>query len=109
VRKRLFKEGRSGVALKEKGSLKLKYLRRANRVSTCPPIPLPVHCVGLCMLPGRSVIGFNYRKFAEIFAAQGAPVAYEKMFNQKTFDYFVWTPLGSRVNILINIFSFKFT
>jgi hypothetical protein len=46
-----------------------------------------------------------FRKFAEIFAAQGAPpvsltpVANEKIFNQKSFNYIVWTPLGSRVNI----------
>ncbi len=26
----------------------------------------------------------------------------EKIFNQKNFNYFVWTPLGSRVNININ-------
>ncbi len=47
-------------------------------------------------------------KFAEIFAAQGAPsvlltpVANGKIFNQKNFNYFVWTPLGSRVNIYID-------
>ncbi len=26
----------------------------------------------------------------------------EKIFNQKNFNYFVWTPLGSRVNIYVN-------
>ncbi len=31
----------------------------------------------------------------------------EKIFNQKSFHYFCWTPLGSRVIIQIN-FSFKF-
>jgi hypothetical protein len=34
----------------------------------------------------------------------------EKIFNQKNFNYFVWTPLGSRVNIYINFrlqFHFK--
>jgi hypothetical protein len=98
-KEKLFEEGHSGVALKEKGSLKLKYLRRANRVSTCPPIPLPVHCVGLCVLPGRSVIGYKYRKFAEIFGAQGAPVANGKMFDQKT-----WTPFSKRFNKLVNFF-----
>jgi hypothetical protein len=29
-----------------------------------------------------------------------------KIINQKSFKYFVWTPLGSRVNIKINFFSF---
>ncbi len=33
----------------------------------------------------------------------------EKIFNQKNFNYFVWTPLGSRVSIYIYIFAFKFT
>jgi hypothetical protein len=28
----------------------------------------------------------------------------EKIFNQKNFNYFVWTALGSRVNIYINFF-----
>ncbi len=37
-----------------------------------------------------------FRKFAEIFAAQGAN---GKIFNQKNCNNFVWTPLGSRVNI----------
>ncbi len=37
-----------------------------------------------------------FRKFAEIFAAQGWT------FKQKNFNNFVWTPLGSRVNIYIN-------
>jgi hypothetical protein len=32
----------------------------------------------------------------------------EKTFKQKNFNNFVWTPLGSRVNIYIN-FAFKFT
>jgi hypothetical protein len=41
-----------------------------------------------------------FRKFAEIFAAQGAPpVSLAKIFNQKSFNNIVWTPLGSRVNI----------
>ncbi len=34
----------------------------------------------------------------------------EKIFNEKKFNYFVWTPLGSRVNIYINFcrqFHFK--
>ncbi len=35
------------------------------------------------------------------------PVANRKIFNQKNFHYFFWTPLGSRVSILIN-FVFKF-
>ena len=44
-------------------------------------------------------------KFAEIFAAQGAPpvslttVANGKNLPSKKFNYFVWTPLGSRVNL----------
>jgi hypothetical protein len=39
----------------------------------------------------------------EIFAAQGVPpvlltpVANGKIFNQKNFKYFIWTPLGSKV------------
>ncbi len=55
-----------------------------------------------------------FLKFAEIIAAQGAPplsltpVAKGKIFNQKSFHYFVWTPLGSRVNIEININFLKF-
>jgi hypothetical protein len=42
-----------------------------------------------------------FRKFAEIFAAQGTPlvsltpVANEKIFKLKNFNYFVFTPLGS--------------
>jgi hypothetical protein len=32
--------------------------------------------------------------FFEIFAAQG-----EKIFNQKIFHYFAWTPLNNRVSI----------
>ncbi len=45
-----------------------------------------------------------FRKFLEIFAAQGARHQWqmEKIFNQKNFNYFVWTPLGSRVNIYLN-------
>jgi hypothetical protein len=38
----------------------------------------------------------------EIFAAQGAlPGRWqmEKIFNLKSFKYFVWTPLGSRDNL----------
>jgi hypothetical protein len=27
-----------------------------------------------------------------------------KIFNLKSFNYFVWTPFGSKVNILINFF-----
>jgi hypothetical protein len=33
----------------------------------------------------------------------------EKTFKQKNFNNFIWTPLGSRVNIYISIFAFKFT
>ncbi len=49
-----------------------------------------------------------FRKFAEIFAAQCLPLLsrhwwqMEKTFKQKNFNNFVWTPLGSRVNIYIN-------
>ncbi len=49
-----------------------------------------------------------FRKFVEIFAAQGAPpvsttrVANGKIFKQKNFNYFGWPPLGKRVNIYIN-------
>ncbi len=52
-----------------------------------------------------------FRKFAEIFTAQGANHRCqwhrwqrEKIFNQKSFHYFFWTPLGSRVSIQINFF-----
>jgi hypothetical protein len=45
-------------------------------------------------------------KFSEISAAQGAPPI-KKIFNQKSFKYFVWTPLGSRIN-KIYAFFFKF-
>jgi hypothetical protein len=45
--------------------------------------------------------------------AQGAPPVslrwkIEKSFNQKNFHNFVWTPVGSRVNIYLN-FAFKLT
>ncbi len=46
-----------------------------------------------------------FLKFAEIFAAQGAkrvsltPVAKEKIFNQKSFNYFFGTNLCSKINI----------
>jgi hypothetical protein len=48
---------------------------------------------------------FLLLKFAEIFAAQGAPPVslttgrwqIEEIFKQKSFAYFVWKPLGSRV------------
>jgi hypothetical protein len=46
-----------------------------------------------------------FQKFTEIFTAQGAPPGVvdrwqmEKIFNQKSFNYFIWTPLGSRVNL----------
>ncbi len=44
-----------------------------------------------------------FQKFAEIFPAQGLPpVANETIFNQKNFNNFVWSPLGSRGNIYIN-------
>jgi hypothetical protein len=34
----------------------------------------------------------------------------QKIFNHKSFNYFVWTPLGSRVNLYCRyIFVFKFT
>jgi hypothetical protein len=41
-----------------------------------------------------------FSKFTEIFAAQGAPpvsltqVTNGKIFKHKSFNYFVWTPLG---------------
>ncbi len=38
-----------------------------------------------------------FQKFAKIFAGQGAP----SVFNQNNVNSFVWTPLGSRVNIYI--------
>jgi hypothetical protein len=41
-----------------------------------------------------------FQKFAEIFTAQGLPL--EKIFNQKNFNNFVWSPLGNRGNIYIN-------
>jgi hypothetical protein len=57
--------------------------------------------------PIRAVSNF-FRKFEEIFAAQRAPpvslplVANGK--NLKSLKYFVWTPLGSRVNTYIIFF-----
>jgi hypothetical protein len=47
-----------------------------------------------------------FRKFAEIFSVQSKPQRWqmEKIFNQKNFNYFVWTPLGWRVNMYINFF-----
>jgi hypothetical protein len=46
-----------------------------------------------------------FRKFAEIFAAQGAPplvslTPVAKIFNHKSFNYLVWTPLGSRAGVV---------
>ncbi len=46
-----------------------------------------------------------FRKFAEIFAAQGAPplvslTPVAKIFNHKSFKYLVWTPLGSRAGVV---------
>ncbi len=47
----------------------------------------------------------QFRKFTEIFAAQGAPLVslhrwqMKKIFNQKSFNYFLGTPLCSRINI----------
>ncbi len=49
-----------------------------------------------------------FRKFSEIFADQGAPpvsltpVANGKIFNHKSFNYFAWTPMGSRANLKIH-------
>jgi hypothetical protein len=52
-----------------------------------------------------------FQQFTEIFAAQGGPlvsltpVANGKIFNQKVFkSLYIFTPLGSRVNIFIHIF-----
>jgi hypothetical protein len=42
-----------------------------------------------------------FQKFAEFWAAQGAPqvsltpVAMKKIFNQQSFNFLVWTPMGS--------------
>jgi hypothetical protein len=52
-----------------------------------------------------AVLNF-FKKFSEIFTAQGAPpvsltpVANVKIFHQKSFNYFVWTPLGSTIIIV---------
>jgi hypothetical protein len=72
-----------------------------------------------CLVQGEAWLssGFNVDQFrvrhssvqgaawlAEIFAAQGAPpvsltlVANGKIFTQKSFHYFFWTSLGSRVS-----------
>jgi hypothetical protein len=59
--------------------------------------------------PIRAISNF-LRKFSEILPGQGTlpgvdvkcqmcQVSNEKIFNQKSFNYFVWTPLDSRVNI----------
>jgi hypothetical protein len=51
-----------------------------------------------------------FRKFAEIFATQGAPpvswtlVANGKIFNQKSNHYFFWTPLSNRLSIIDKVF-----
>ncbi len=37
------------------------------------------------------------------FATGAAPVAMEKIFNQKNFNNCIWSPLGSRGNIDINV------
>ncbi len=50
------------------------------------------------------MIGYNYRKFAEIFAAQCAPVANGKNVRSENFQLFCLDTLGSKVNILINFF-----
>jgi hypothetical protein len=53
--------------------------------------------------PIKAIFKF-IRKITEIFAAQGSPpvsltpVEMEKIFNQKSFNYFVWAPFGRRVN-----------
>ncbi len=55
----------------------------------------------------RAVSNF-FENLQRYSPAQGAPpvsltpVANWRIFNQKFFNYFVWTPLGSRVNIYIN-------
>ncbi len=43
-----------------------------------------------------------FRKFVEIFAAQGCRWQMKKIFNQKHFNNFVGTPLDSRVKIYIH-------
>ncbi len=59
-------------------------------------------------IPLRAISKF-FRKFTEIFAAQGAPPVSttpvangKKIFKQKNVNNFVWALLGSRVNIYIN-------
>ncbi len=50
----------------------------------------------------------NFPKICDDVRSQGAPlvsltlVTMEKFFNQENVNYFVWTPLGSRVNKYIN-------
>jgi hypothetical protein len=57
-----------------------------------------------------------FRKLAEIFTAQFvlqvslSPVANKKIFNQKSFNYFVLTPLGNTLELTNReFFYFKFT
>ncbi len=56
-----------------------------------------------------------FRKFAEIFTAQGVPqvslslVANGKNLESEKFNYFVWTPLGNTVELTNReFFYFKF-
>ncbi len=43
------------------------------------------------------VVSIFFQKFVEIFVAQGLQM--QKIFNYKSFNYLVWTPLGSKVNL----------
>jgi hypothetical protein len=51
-------------------------------------------------MPNRAVLNFfeNLRRYLQL------KVLLTLVANQKSFNYFVWTPLGSRLNISVNFF-----
>ncbi len=81
--------------IKLKGTVSRDFRLLVFFMNQFPPSPWVYHY-------GRFEI---FRKFAEIFAAQGlppvslTPVANAKIFNHESFNYLVWSPLGSRVNL----------
>ncbi len=99
VIRRIRKEvGRKFRYSKLKGTMPWDFRLLAFFMNQFPPSPWVYH-------KGRFKF---FWKFAEIFSVQSAPpVSVDtggkwKIFNQKNFNYFVWTPLGGIVNIYIN-------
>jgi hypothetical protein len=76
-----------------KGTVSRDFLLQVLFMNQLPPSPNVFHYDRLTF----------FRKFAEIFAAQGGG-KWKKIFNQKNFNNFFWSPLGSRGNIYINFF-----